>query len=349
MTPISFFRLILINSQYSEEDIQNLHLPVIREIVYRAISLCLPIFTLPFVGLTWLRHQYLLCLILLTLSVVVALSFTLLIKTNRRLISPSTLLFICTLQLLATVLMVQEYSILWSYAFTAGFYMLLARKQAVVVSVLWVLVSSALAFYLFSPEQALIYSLSLAASSLGMEVLSSILYRHEDNLKNLALRDPLTNAFNRRALMQELEEAEAVHKRYHTAMSIIMIDIDHFKKINDTYGHHEGDTVLVNFVEALSRRLRDTDKFFRLGGEEFVVLLQSTLIQEAEQIAASYCSLISKAILSQKVAITVSCGVAEVRYDESVSEWLNRCDSALYHAKSKGRNRVEMAPELCNE
>lgn len=338
----SFYRLVLTNSLFSEQDVENLPLPVVREIVYRLIAFCLPFFTLPFIILTWVRQEVLLSSILVLLNLVVAASSLWLIKTGQRRISPQVLLLICVILYLSTVLLVQQHSILWSYAFIAGFYMLLGKQQAKVVSIIWVLMNAVMAVNLFPLEQAVIYTLSLAGSSFGMEVQSSILYRHEENLKNMALTDPLTNALNRRALMQELEAAEAIHKRYGTPVSMIMIDIDHFKKINDAFGHHEGDTVLINFVSSLSGRLRETDKFFRMGGEEFVVLLQSTGVQEAVKIAQSYCGLIEGAKLSGQVSVTISCGVAEVTGGDTVSSWLNRCDGALYHAKANGRNRVEV-------
>lgn len=337
------FRLALTNSPYTSEDLENLQLPVIREIVYRLISFFLPLLTLPSIILTYSTNEFLLCSILSLLNIIVILSSIWLIKTGKRLISPPMLLGICVILYLSTVLQVQQHSILWSYAFVAAFYMLLEKDHVVAANVLWVVMNAVIVFNMFPLEQTIVYTLSLAGTSFGMEVQSSILYRNEESLKNMALRDPLTNAFNRRALMQELEEAGAVHRRYDTAMSIIMIDIDHFKKINDTYGHNEGDSVLVNFVTTLSGRLRETDKFFRLGGEEFVVLLQSTSIHEAANIAESYCSLIQKATLCHKADITISCGVAQVRQEDTVSGWLNRCDAALYNAKSNGRNRVEVA------
>jgi len=343
LTPHALYRLVLVNSQYSEEEIKNLPLPVIREIVYRLMSVHLPIFVLPVLMVTWSRGQNLLFTIYALATSITLVHLIMLVKSNRRLLSPPLLLFICFILYVSTIMLIQKYTIFWSYAFTVGFYLLLEKRLSVIMNIIWVLINGSIAFYLFPFELALIYMLSLATCGFGIEIQSAILYRHEQNLKDLALRDPLTNALNRRAMMQELDKADALHKRYNTSASIIMIDIDHFKAINDNYGHQEGDTVLINFVATLSRRLRSTDSFFRHGGEEFTVLLQSTNLKDAASIADSYCELIRETHLSTKVAITVSCGVAEAKRGESVVNWLNRCDTALYNAKSAGRDCIKLA------
>lgn len=338
----SFFRLLLRSSTHTNKEIQELPLPVIQEIVYRIISISIPIFTLPTLFVAWIREQYLLFAIIFFLSFVVLISSIRLLLSNVRIMTPVSLLVLCAILYFAAVLLVQHQVVLWSYAFIASFYMMLDKRQAVKLNLIWILINSLIVFYLFDLEHAIIYTASLVACGLGIELQSAILYRHEVSLKEMALRDPLTNALNRRAMMQFLDQALATYNRYHTTMSLILIDLDHFKPINDRYGHHEGDLVLINFVETLTKRLRQTDRLFRHGGEEFAVLLPSTNLREAKLIADSYCNLIREATLSSRASVTISCGVATARSDESSSDWINRCDAALYRAKSKGRDQVEI-------
>lgn len=338
----SFFRFLLRSSAFSHREIQELPLAVVQEIVYRIISISIPLFTLPTLFVAWSREQYLLFTILLSLSLVVLISAIRLLKSNVRIISPVTLLVLCAILYFAAVLLVQHQVMLWSYSFIASFYMMLDKRQAVKLNFLWILINSVIVFSLFDLEHAVIYTTSLFACGLAIELQSAILYRHELSLKEMALRDPLTNALNRRAMMRSLEQALATHNRYHTNMSIILMDLDHFKPINDNFGHNEGDLVLINFVETLTKRLRKTDRLFRHGGEEFAVLLPSTNLNEAKLIAESYCNLIRVATLSPKANVTISCGVATARTDETTSDWINRCDAALYRAKAKGRDQVEV-------
>jgi diguanylate cyclase (GGDEF)-like protein len=122
-----------------------------------------------------------------------------------------------------------------------------------------------------------------------------------------------------------------------------MIDVDRFKSINDTFGHQEGDVVLVNLSRVLGKRLRCTDRFYRYGGEEFVAFLTATTRAGTAFVATSLCQQIRTAALSTKTAVTISCGVAEVQPGEAALDWLARCDTALYKAKSSGRDRVEIA------
>jgi diguanylate cyclase (GGDEF)-like protein/PAS domain S-box-containing protein len=166
----------------------------------------------------------------------------------------------------------------------------------------------------------------------------------EDRLVALSITDPMTGAFNRRAAETRLEDVYRGWRRYGRMFSLLMIDCDHFKKINDTWGHDVGDEVLVTLVRICRDSFRETDAIFRWGGEEFLVLLPETgqdfgrvaaerlrLALEAAEIAHQGCA----------IRITVSIGVAEVcAADGSANDVIHRVDQALYGAKRGGRNRV---------
>lgn len=171
------------------------------------------------------------------------------------------------------------------------------------------------------------------------------LQKDELLLRNLASTDSLTGLFNRRYFLEAIDKEFSRAKRYNSHMSVVLIDIDFFKGINDTYGHPKGDDVLVAFAKTISKGLRKPDIVARLGGDEFVILLPETPLEMSKLMSRRLCQNISKCRVpaeTGEISITSSIGIAD--YDEncnSVEDLLHRCDQALYIAKEKGRNRVE--------
>ncbi len=168
----------------------------------------------------------------------------------------------------------------------------------------------------------------------------------EDELVRLATTDPLTGAYNRREF-KSLADGESVRaNRYNRPLSIMMLDLDHFKRLNDTYGHAAGDKALQKFTTLCCNALRTIDVFGRWGGEEFVTLLPETDTEGAVVIAERLRKLVSQSTLDfneQKINITVSIGIAQYRAGEMTVETpLSRADSAVYDAKKAGRNRISV-------
>jgi diguanylate cyclase (GGDEF)-like protein len=158
-----------------------------------------------------------------------------------------------------------------------------------------------------------------------------------------ALRDPLTGALNRAALEEALRREVEVARRQSTPLGVLFIDIDHFKQVNDTYGHRFGDDVLRAVAHAVSDTIRRSDALYRYGGEEFVVLASHTQPIGAQQLAERIRSNVAAIGTVGGVAlqVTVSLGVAGLRSGETCEAVLKRADAALYRAKENGRNRVE--------
>ncbi|TDT89175.1 PAS domain S-box protein [Pseudodesulfovibrio indicus] len=184
----------------------------------------------------------------------------------------------------------------------------------------------------------------------GVQRLYSVIHdvtqriRLEQDMKRLATTDALTGANNRHQFFSQAAHEVARAKRYDNPLSVIMLDIDYFKSINDTYGHHAGDVVLKVFSETARTALRVNDVFGRLGGEEFAALLPQTGLEEglevAERLRAAFAAL-SVRVDEAVISFTVSLGVTQVRAsDRDMEEVLNRADEALYRAKRMGRNRV---------
>ena len=152
--------------------------------------------------------------------------------------------------------------------------------------------------------------------------------------------DPLTGAKNRLAFMERITEEIERAKRYEAPLSIIMFDIDHFKKINDTYGHNVGDNVLKEMVKIVEEHLRKSDNLFRTGGEEFIIILPNTDIEKAEIVAEKIREAVCKTKFEKVGRVTISIGVTQVTEDDDEDTVTSRVDEALYRAKNTGRNRV---------
>lgn len=167
----------------------------------------------------------------------------------------------------------------------------------------------------------------------------------ENELAYLSITDELTGLFNRRYLAQILTESIELYRRYKTPFSVISLDIDHFKQINDVHGHVVGDRVLIEISTLMLCRLRSTDIIGRMGGEEFLAVLPSTSEQEAIRVAENLRLSISQAkFLNEEdtpFRVTTSGGVLEVTDDTAdVEDLLKQSDQLLYEAKEKGRNMV---------
>jgi len=169
----------------------------------------------------------------------------------------------------------------------------------------------------------------------------------EQQLASMALFDSLTGTLNRPAFYQHAEKEFARSKRYYRPLSVIMLDIDHFKSVNDKYGHQGGDQVLQIFAEACQEVIRSTDIMGRVGGEEFALLLPDTPMKSAFNLAERLRQRINKYPYlagDMLIDITASLGVAELQSDDSEFRMLlQRADEALYKAKHAGRNQVKIA------
>ncbi|MBA3032213.1 MAG: diguanylate cyclase [Gammaproteobacteria bacterium] len=172
------------------------------------------------------------------------------------------------------------------------------------------------------------------------------LRKTEAALRELATTDALTGVANRRQFLALAEVELARVQRFAQPAALLMLDLDHFKRINDTYGHAAGDAVLVDFAATVHDALRQVDCVSRLGGEEFAVLLTGCTVEDARMFAERLRQLVAERKVSydeQDIEVTVSIGIASMqRADVSPESVLERADAALYRAKAAGRNRVEV-------
>ena len=162
----------------------------------------------------------------------------------------------------------------------------------------------------------------------------------EKALEKLATIDKLTSVYNRYMIDNSLAEQIEIAKRYDKHLSVIFFDIDHFKKVNDMYGHKVGDLVLKSLAELVVSKKRKSDIFGRWGGEEFMLVLPETDIQQAEYIAQILRKETEQHYFEKVEHITCSFGVTQIKKDDTLDTLMKRADEALYRAKNEGRNKV---------
>lgn len=174
-------------------------------------------------------------------------------------------------------------------------------------------------------------------------------YRNEDQrerLEHLATVDPLTGVKNRRSMDEELAVATSVAARNGISQGLVLLDIDHFKKVNDVYGHSVGDEVLKELVVLVQQNIRRSDQIFRFGGEEFVLLMSGVDQVGLRAVMHNLQEIIRRFLKHPGGPVTASFGVAVLEDNENAESWFSRADAALYKAKESGRDQVIYAEDL---
>lgn len=167
--------------------------------------------------------------------------------------------------------------------------------------------------------------------------------RQQESLQGYATQDALTHLGNRRAMNDDMQMSIDDCARNQTPATLILLDLDFFKMVNDKYGHSVGDGVLIDLANLLTKRVRKTDRVFRFGGEEFVVLARNTGQEDAVVIAEQLRVQIELELRDPEGTLTASFGLAQLATDEKLEDWFIRADKAVYLAKQRGRNCVVAA------
>ena len=189
--------------------------------------------------------------------------------------------------------------------------------------------------------------LSLRQEAKKLNEINSFLKIERDKYEGLAKHDSLTGCLNRNGLRDILERVLKAFALNNESAMLLMLDIDSFKLLNDSYGHDEGDRVLINLANLLSLHIRDNDHLIRWGGEEFAIISERTSQSGALSLAENLRKIIETTSLTEHAQITVSFGVAELKSTQ-VDEWFKEADNYLYQAKSAGKNQVVYEKSLDN-
>jgi diguanylate cyclase len=235
----------------------------------------------------------------------------------------------------------------WLYPALVANFFLVDRRHAMAIALV-VLVVLLLTGGLFRPPaETVSFVATVIVSCLFAYAFAFRTSTQREQLEVLASHDALTGLFNRRTLIDELDRAQRTFERDQHRCGVLMLDIDHFKRINDRHGHLTGDQVLIKLAALLEKSLRKNDRLFRYGGEEFVVIAllpnRNGLLSLAEKL---------RGIVERNVGdpedhpVTISIGGAMLRPAESIEAWFARADTALYVAKDAGRNRVVVDTDM---
>lgn len=316
-----------------------------RRDVYLYILLLLAVVLAPMDVHNFLTGQYLPAISGVAVLLLLIGSIWRLHRGGEVLLPPGVLLLLTIALVFLSVIYGQNYSIYWTYPLLVALPVLLRLRWSAWLGATCALLAAPLVFLRYDSHTALIICLSMLHTWLVSAWLVYALSAQSRRLSDIAVTDPLTGAYNRRFFNYQAQQALDTWLRYQRASSLLIIDVDHFKRINDRFGHGVGDEVLQKVVALVSERVRSSDTVCRYGGEEFVVLLREASGDEAMRLAEHLRAAVEQAQLLPEGNMTISIGVCDVVAARSLDDWLKLADGALYLAKNSGRNRVEMAAE----
>lgn len=331
------------DEQFQPKSRKQIHLEdtveIYRESVLLRFTIATIIILTPFTVYALIQQKWAMGISALSILAVMAIDGLYIHKHKKPPIKPVVIFFPVIITIAVAIPERGIIAILWAYPSLIMAHFILDKQAANGVSGVLLLVAVALSFNWLETDISLRVSATLILTMIFANIFSTAILRIQHQLHDLASIDPLTGAYNRRHM--EMSFNALAKQAELTTFSMLMVDIDHFKSINDELGHDMGDKVLKQLVTCIKDNLRNGDDIFRLGGEEFVILLPgadqltATDIAEKQRGAIEHCKLLNNR------PVTVSMGCCQHQRHENLKALLKRCDNALYLAKENGRNRVE--------
>lgn len=282
---------------------------------------------------------------LVNLLITGLLAASLIVARTPRLRPYAVVLFglVITAASLLSSLMVSPNGLLWTYLVISINFLILPHRAAIVLNLGLILILSSQTWLFDSFLQQVSWiTVAVLLSALGL-LFTRQLRQHRRMLEKLATEDPLTRAGNRRLMQHHLEAAVAEFRRRERISTLMVIDLDHFKQVNDNFGHEAGDAALEAFARKVQSALRTEDGFYRMGGEEFVVLLRDMDEATARAKLPDLHRRLSGHVSGSDGPLYFSAGAAVLSHGDNWSSWLARADTALFKAKRSGRNRLVIA------
>ncbi|WP_428607315.1 GGDEF domain-containing protein [Sedimenticola sp.] len=228
----------------------------------------------------------------------------------------------------------------WCYSTVLLYYFMMSERQAWLSNILFILVNLPVVWQLLETTEAIRFTVTFLLVCTYSAIFLHVITRQYSELTHQAITDKLTGLYNRTLLQDSLIYAIRQAKRTKTGFTLIIMDIDHFKKINDELGHDMGDQVLIQLGAFLKSFFRESDKIFRIGGEEFLILTYNTEETDCIKMVEKLRRKIENLPLIPDRKVTVSIGVASQGSAKDWKQWMKACDENLYEAKNGGRNRV---------
>jgi len=235
---------------------------------------------------------------------------------------------------------------IWCFPSILACYCMLGRRKAILANVMILAVAVPMIWSTLEIVVSARFTASLVAVSLFASILVREIDAQQKRLRYQIDHDPLTGLLNRTSLKQRLEKAMTIFHDTLASSSLLAVDLDHFKSVNDRFGHDIGDLVLCEIARLLKEHIAGDGFVFRLGGEEFLVLLKGSNKISARQRAESLRAKVAETVILQEHRITVSIGIATLKASDDRESWTRRSDNLLYVAKRAGRNRVVSDDEM---
>ncbi|HEY6130438.1 MAG TPA: GGDEF domain-containing protein [Halioglobus sp.] len=317
-----------------------------RRNAYRYVLLLLAVILLPIVAHNiYIRQLFPAAGALLLLGILMV--NILLLSINREaFLAPPLVLALSTALVMLSLYYGQNYNLYLLFPLLVALPVLLKTRWAVFLGVLVGLLVAPAVLTQYDRITGAAIGSSMGLTWLVSAWLVFVMTEQSRRLRGMAITDSLTGAFNRRYLEYQAVSCMQEWDRYQRPASLLLLDIDHFKHINDQFGHAVGDAALQSLVGLIQNRIRKVDILCRFGGEEFVVLLRETTIENARHLAEALRQIVEAATILPEGSMTVSVGVCDVTQAQDMGHWFKLADNALYQAKRNGRNRVELsAPE----
>ena len=264
-------------------------------------------------------------------------------RDREALFSPTVILAMTLTVILVSIYHGQTYTLYWVFPLLSLLPLVLQLRSALWLGLVSGILLLPILFLSFDTNTAIIICLSMALTWAISAWLIYAVSAQSRRLRGMAETDPLTGAYNRRFFQLQAQMAFEQWQRNKRPASVLLVDVDHFKRVNDKRGHAAGDLALKNLVDLITTRVRKVDTVCRYGGEEFAVLLPETNAEGAVFVAEEIRAKVEGSRLIKSDTITISIGVCELKGVEDTDQWVNLADAALYRAKKSGRNRVELA------
>ncbi|MEM7082064.1 MAG: GGDEF domain-containing protein [Pseudomonadota bacterium] len=309
---------------------------------------------LPFVAIRSIQGHYPLAIVNVVITLTFAWVAWSLFRGKAVRLANAVMSLMCVSGLTANIYFNGSEHIYWAFPLLVSLFFLLKPKEAIGL----ITVASLAALPPLMAEQdsriTPVLFFSLVLTVLIATAFSALTLTQRRRMRAMALMDPLTGTSNRRAMDETIAALIDRPESAVQSLTLIMLDIDHFKNINDEFGHAAGDRVLIAVAECIRENVRASDHCFRVGGEEFVVVVEGAGLSVARRLSESLRAAVSALQIpscnnpKQLLQVTVSLGVAELLEGENADQWYKRADGALYEAKRAGRNRTFLAGEPNN-
>ena len=310
---------------------------------YTYILVVLVVILLPIVGHNIFVRQMVPAVGAMTLMVLLMVNILMLTMNRNAFLAPPVVLLLSIALVMLSLYYGQNYSMYLLFPLLVALPVLLRTRWAVSLGALAGISVAPLVVSQYDETTSVAIGISMLLTWLVSAWLVLAVTEQSRRLRDMATTDPLTGAYNRRYMEQHARQSLEDWERYGRTVSILLIDIDHFKRINDRFGHAVGDDALKNLVDIISDRIRRGDTLCRFGGEEFVLLLSEVGGEQAMKVADELRGSIEQSRILPEGSMTISVGVCDVSHADDMEHWFKLADGALYLAKHNGRNRVELA------